>query len=103
MSKIKINKPILCADGFKMSVQGHLNGGSYSIRDDATGMFTHVEVGFPSRFEPLLQEWVDDPDNPCDTVYGYVPVERVALVCAKHGGVVDGDLPYGVVRLEVVK
>jgi len=102
LSKIKINKPVICADGFKMSVQAN-DRGSYSTRDVDTGRYSHVEVGFPNRFEPLLQPWVDDPEKPLDGVYAYVPVERVALVCAKHGGVVSGELPDGVVRLEVVR
>jgi hypothetical protein len=99
---MKVNKPVICADGFKMSVQAH-DMGSYSTRDVDTGRISHVEVGFPNRYEPLLQPWVDNPERPLDTVYAYVPVERVALVCAKHGGVVSGELPDGVVRLEVVK
>ena len=99
---MKINKPVICADGFKMSVQAN-DMGSYSTRDVATGRYSHVEVGFPNRFEPLLQPWVDNPNQPLDGVYPYVPVERVALVCAKHGGVVSGELPDGVVRLEAVE
>ena len=101
MSRIKYNKPVVCADGFKMSVQA--NSRNYSELDLRTRKYTSVEVGFPSHFEPLLQPWADDKENPTNTVYGYVPVERVALVCAKHGGVVSGELPPGVVRLEVIE
>jgi len=96
--KTKINKPVVCADGFEMSVQAHTLANSMFNAD--TGHYTHVEVGFPNRFEPLLQNWAEDKERPTETVYGYVPAQRVALVCAKHGGVVSGELPPGVVVLE---
>tara|TARA_R110000765_G_C18552050_1_gene562446 strand:- start:223 stop:390 length:168 start_codon:yes stop_codon:yes gene_type:complete len=46
--------------------------------------------------EPLLMEWAEDKDEPTNTVYGYVPSERVSLICVKHGGIVSGELPVGV-------
>lgn len=98
--KTRVNKPIICADGFKMSVQAHTM--AHSMYDPEKKRYTHVEVGYPSQFEPLLQNWAEDKKKPTETVYGFVPVERVALVCAKHGGVVSGELPEGVVRLDPV-
>jgi translation initiation factor 2B subunit (eIF-2B alpha/beta/delta family) len=58
--------------------------------------YTEVEVGYPNRMEPLLQQYCEEPDKPCDTVYGYVPAALVSLVITKHGGLVEGEVPNGV-------
>ena len=55
-----------------------------------------VEVGYPCPAEDLLMPYCEDPDKPTETVYGYVPVDKVSLVIAKHGGVVRGELPPGI-------
>ena len=88
-----------CADGFSMSVRA----GEYHYcepRIDNASGYTTVEVGYPSDYEPLLTPWVENPDDYTGTVYGFVPVQIVVDVCAKHGGVVSGDLPNGVAYLE---
>lgn len=103
MSKTKINEKIVCADGFEMSVQANSLGTHSTPSPNDAARYTHVEVGFPNRVEPLLEEWADDPERPTDTVYGYVPAQRIALVCAKHGGIISGELPPGVVFLESSK
>lgn len=33
--------------------------------------------------------YAENPDEPCDTVYGYVPVEIVCQLVEKHGGIAD--------------
>jgi hypothetical protein len=98
---MKLNKEVTCKDGFTMSVQA--NEGAYCHpRIDNAPSYTSVEVGFPSHPEPLLRKWADNEDKPTDTVYGYVPVNTIVLVCAKHGGVVSGELPAGIPMLEVI-
>jgi hypothetical protein len=98
---MKQNEQIVCKDGFTMSVQA--NHGAYCVpRVDDAEKYVEVEVGFPSKAEALLIEWAEDRNKPTDTVYGYVPAERVALVCAKHGGVVSGDLPPGIPRIDAI-
>jgi len=95
------NKRVECADGFSMSVQAS----KYNYcepRIDNAKVYTQVEVGFPSDYEPLLVPWVEDPEAYTNTVYGFVPVQVIVDVCAKHGGIVTGDLPPGVVYLEKV-
>ena len=47
-----------------------------------------------------LLEWADDKDRPTGTVYGYVPADRISLVCVKHGGIVSGELPAGIPAIE---
>ncbi len=76
---------LVCADGFKMSVQASRT--HYCTPCDNVGPYTHVEVGYPSAVEPLLMPHIDRPDHdPTDTVYGWVPLDVVAAVVAKHGG-----------------
>jgi hypothetical protein len=97
-----MNKEIVCKDGFSMSVQANEFAYCSPRMNDAIE-YTSVEVGYPSQAESLLMEWIDGDDNhPTNAVYGYVPVSRISLVCAKHGGIVSGELPAGIVRLEVI-
>jgi len=96
---MKLNKPVKCADGFSMSVQAH-QGGYCSPRINDAERYESVEVGFPSEVEPLLAQWCEDPEQPTNTVYGYVPSHVVTTVIAKHGGMVEGEVPNGVANLE---
>lgn len=90
----ELNKSVVCADGFRMSVQARET--SYCTpRVDNAESYTEVEVGFPSEEEELLLEFAEDPQNPCNTVYGWVPRQVVLNVIAKHGGMVEGELPAG--------
>ena len=98
---VKLNKEIVCKDGFTMSVQA--NEGAYCHpRIDSAPTYSTVEVGFPSHFESLLLGWADNPERPTDTVYGYVPVTTIILVCAKHGGIISGELPPGILALKAI-
>ncbi len=93
------NKRIECADGFSMSVQA--SRFSYcEPRVDNAKAYTEVEVGFPNAYEPILAPYAEDMEDYTGTVYGYVPAQLVVDVCAKHGGIVAGDLPNGVIYLE---
>lgn len=86
---------IVCADGFSMSVQA--SEFSYcEPRVTGASRYTAVEVGFPSQREELLQPFAEDAEQPTETVYGWVPSQTVALVIAKHGGAVSGEVPAGV-------
>jgi len=98
MYKKKSYKMITCADGFNMSVQA--GAGSYSDpRKDGAKKYTACEVGFPSQKESMLMRYAENADEPTETVYGWVPSETITLVCAKHGGIVSGELPPGVIHL----
>ena len=95
----QLNSKIICADGFSMSVQAS----SFSYcepRIDNAEEYQKVEVGFPSDPEPLIIRYAEDPSQPTETVYGWVPVDVVLNVCAKHGGVVRGELPQGIPMLD---
>ena len=96
----KMNKKVVCKDGFSMSVQA--NSTSYcSPRTSNADRYTDVEIGFPNRREDLLLEYAEDDTRPTETVYAYVPVPIVTMVIAKHGGMVDGELPAGIPCLRV--
>jgi len=89
------NRQVVCADGFTMSVQAH-DGAYCTPRMSGAPKYTHVEVGFPSEREVLIMKYAEEPDVPTQTVYGYVPVQTVTNVIAKHGGIVNGEIPKGV-------
>ena len=79
---------IVCADGFKMSVQ--VGFSLYSTPKKVAKRYSAVEIGFPSEHEPLIEEFaerVEDVTDYTDTVYPYVPVKIVDKVLKKHGGI----------------
>ena len=86
----KMNKPIVCKDGFNMSVQAGET--HYSDPRNDRGPYRAVEVGYPSHTESLLLQFAN-PDNPTQTVYGWVPADVIWDVILKHGGRVEGELP----------
>ena len=91
---MKKNKRVVCADGFTMSVQA--DDFTYCLPRTAEGPYTAVEVGFPNEYEELIIDWAEDASSPTETVYGYVPIHIVSLVLAKHGGMVEGEVPKGI-------
>jgi hypothetical protein len=95
---LKRNELVVCADGFEMSVQAH--AGAYCLpKMTGAPVYREVEVGYPSRREILLIKYAEDPDALTETVYGWVPVQVVTNVIAKHGGIVSGEVPRGVIPL----
>ena len=95
MFGMKMNKNVVCKDGFTMSVQAGETQYCHP-RETGADKYTEVELGFPNRSEDLLLEFAEDGTRPTDTVYPYVPVSLVTLVIAKHGGMVSGELPPGI-------
>ena len=96
--KKSLCEKIICADGFSMSVQANSTAYCHP-RTTGADRYDSVEVGFPSEREEILMPFAEDNSTPTKTVYGWVPSNTVALVCAKHGGVVSGELPAGVAHL----
>ncbi len=84
-------QPVVCADGFTMSVQASER--NYSTPKDDVGPYTEVEVGFPSSYDYHLSSYAENPDAPTETVYGYVPADTVIMCIDSHGGMVGGELP----------
>ena len=96
LGRRKLNEAVVCADGFKMSVQAN-NSAYCEPRAAGQEKYNLVEVGFPSEKESLLMPWAESPEDPTGTVYGYVPVDIVSNVIVKHGGLVEGEVPPGVI------
>ena len=96
--KGKLNQPVICADGFRMSVQANANSYCEPRKNNAR-LYKKVEVGYPSVEETLLLPFAEEPERPTGTVYPSVPSPLVSLVIAKHGGMVSGEVPPGVAQL----
>ena len=92
------NNPVIrCLDGFSMSVQASRT--HYCLpRQDNAETYEEVEVGFPSQEEELLTPWAELPDDVAltETIYPYVPVDVIATVILRHGGITEGKAPKGV-------
>ena len=87
----KMYKTVICKSGFSMSVQASET--NYCEPRDNIGPYDSVEVGFPSTHESMLMPWCEDPENPTETVYGYVPSKIIWDVILKQGGYESGELP----------
>ena len=95
--RLKKNKKIVCADGFAMSVQA--DEGAYCSPRNDRGPYEEAEIGFPTEKEDLIMPYVEDHSCPTETVYAYVPKNVITMVIAKHGGIVSGELPEGMLFL----
>lgn len=76
----------VCADGFRISIQAS----QYHYcapREDGQIDYKQVELGYPSVREEMILDFAEDPDDPTNTVYGYVPVGVVDEMLEKHGGI----------------
>ena len=95
-----IRPRIVCKDGFSISVQGSKNHycqpREYLIDKD----YESVELGFPSVADDLIEEFAENPECPCNTVYGWVPIDIVEKLVEKHGGIKGPD-EKGLMQMEV--
>jgi len=83
----EVMPPLVCRDGFKMSVQA--SSYHYSSPRSHVGPWSSMEVGFPSKPVPELRQWREDVgDDPSDEdcVFGWVPVAKILETVEKHGG-----------------
>lgn len=71
--------PLVCADGYALSVQAGRAMFSAPRIDNA--IYESVEVGYPNAPTPELDPYGDDG------VYSYVPVAVVEAIVTAHGGV----------------
>lgn len=78
---------ITCADGFSLSVQVH--SGAYCCPRDGVGPdWSQAEIGFPSeRPNDAIMAYAENPDDPTETVYSYVPMELIDALVDEHGGI----------------
>ena len=80
-----------------MSVQASRSHYCLPRRDNAE-YYEEVEVGYPNQEDELLTPYAElyEDFGPTDTIYPYVPVDVVAKVILKHGGILEGKAPKGV-------
>ena len=88
ISKNKIRKPIVCRDGFKMSVQAS-DACYYEPRANlADGNYSEWEVATKIADEAILLPFIEGEGGEETTnVYPYVPTEIILEVIEKHGGI----------------
>ena len=82
--KLPLAKRIECVDGFSISVQA--SWGAYCSPRTNIGPWSSVECGFPSQEPTKIMDYAEEPQNPTETVYGYVPIELVEELIESHGG-----------------
>ena len=76
---------VVCKDGFTVSIQA--SSTHYCEPRCVTDVYESVELGFPSAVVRSWREYCEDWSKPTDTVYGWVPVEKVMSVLRRHGGI----------------
>lgn len=83
-------RPIaVCADGFNLSIQASSMHYCIPNEDLSDGNYSKVELSYLSEEVEEFLPFAEDDEAPLATVYGYVPVETVDAVLAKHGGIVN--------------
>lgn len=89
-----IRKPVVCADGFRISIQA--SKFHYSVPRAKARAYKACELGYPSEPDDLIKEYADlcfGENNYTDVVYGYVPAKVIQALLEKHGGIVSGECP----------
>ena len=79
---------MICKDGYNISIQA--NEFAYCTpRKNYNGIYTNVELGYPSEADELINEYAEASHlfNFTETVYPYVPIEIVEKLIEKHGGI----------------
>ena len=84
---------VLCKDGFSVSIQA--SSTHYCSPRDYVALdnYDSFELGFPSQKEDTIMEYAENPDDPTNTVYGWVPRGIVTQLIEKHGGIVKHVTP----------
>jgi hypothetical protein len=76
---------VACADGLEVSIQA--SEYNYCSPRENRGPWDSVELGFPSEApNPTIMQRAENPSEPTQTVYGYVPIEDVVDWLLEHGG-----------------
>lgn len=83
-----LREVVVCADGFRMSVQASRYHYCSPRTDDAE-IYTSVEIGFPTTCDLFLAPFMSADGD----VAGWVPATIVHAIIELHGGMVSGELP----------
>lgn len=85
-----IRPPLICKDGFSISVQAS-RFNCCEPREDGDVIYESVELGFPDMEDELIAKYAEDPDDLLHTFYDYVPVAIVNQLIEKHGGILGNN------------
>ena len=86
---LEIIPRMYAVDGFNISIQ--TGDCHYCSPRSNKGPWTHVEMGFPSQEEPAIAEWAECPDDLVESVYAYAPIDVIAEVFEKLGGIASEE------------
>ncbi len=84
-------KKLKLANGVELSIQAGKHHYCSPSQDTPNGDYNdydEFEVGFPTEKIDSLMPYAEEPDNPTQTVYSYVPKDLLREIIAAAGGVV---------------
>jgi hypothetical protein len=86
-STVRLAKQVTCNSGLTMSIQASEGHYCSPRKTLPYSNYTAFEIGFPSEKVELFMPYVEDENNPTDTVYTHVPINVIEEVISKHGGI----------------
>lgn len=87
-----IRPRVRCKDGYTVSIQASKNSYCRPQINSPSGLYSEVELGYPSKADYELSQYAESKGNLTGSVYGYVPIYIIEKVCRKHRGIVDIDM-----------
>lgn len=93
-SEYLFTKRLLLADGTSLSIQAGEGKYCRPRRNPDVAdydFFQKFEVGFPSCEIQEIMTYAENPDDPTETVYGYVPKKVIQKMIEARGGVAGYD------------
>lgn len=90
---VRILKRVLLRNGVSLSIQASEYHNCIPKKNVNYDKYTHFEGGFPSEAIPELMEYAEEPQDPCNSIYPYVPREVLSTIFNKYGvvGFVEGS------------
>ncbi len=85
-SEYPVRPYVFCKDGYGISIQGG-DAGKYCNPREKCNTYYSVELGFPNKADDIIYHMAENPEDLTKTIYGYVPIETVEDLIAKHGGI----------------
>lgn len=83
----RLTKSVTCNDGLTMSIQASEGHYCSPRKTLPYSEYLEFEIGYPSEKVELFMPYVEDENNPTDTVYAHVPINVIEEVISKHGGI----------------
>ena len=99
----QLTKALMLKNGVTLSVQA--SSGHYSLPRVILPYkeYTSFEIGYPSEYFGFLKDYAENPDEPTDTVYAYVPKNVISHIISMCGGVVGYKSDHKVKYLKVIR